>query len=103
MSPPIRRRARPISTTTKPRWSRPVRSPDRLLDVRGLCAGYGGGLVLNRLSLHVARGEVVGLLGRNGAGRSTLIKAVLGGVAISAGSIAFAGCDVTGWRPDRVA
>jgi branched-chain amino acid transport system ATP-binding protein len=80
-----------------------MRLPDRLLDARFLCAGYGGGLVLDRLSLHVGRGEVVGLLGRNGAGRSTLIKAVLGGVAISGGSIAFAGRDITGWRPDRVA
>jgi len=80
-----------------------MRAPDRLLDVRFLCAGYGGGLVLDRLSLHVGRGEVVGLLGRNGAGRSTLIKAVLGGVAITGGSVAFAGRDITGWRPDRVA
>jgi branched-chain amino acid transport system ATP-binding protein len=73
-----------------------------LLDVRGLCAGYGHVPVLRDVSLHVGAGEVVTLVGANGAGKSTLLKAIVGLVRPAAGSIVFAGEDVTRTPPERM-
>jgi branched-chain amino acid transport system ATP-binding protein len=62
-----------------------------LLEVAGLHAGYGGTEVLFGLDLHIRQGEVATLLGRNGMGKTTTIRAILGLVPISAGSIRFRG------------
>jgi len=51
---------------------------DALLELRDVRAGYGAGPVLHGVSLTVRAGEVVGLLGRNGMGKSTTLKSVLG-------------------------
>ena len=51
---------------------------DCLLAVDNLVSGYGASQVLNRMSLRVRRGECVSLLGRNGMGKSTTIKAIMG-------------------------
>lgn len=59
-----------------------------MLEVRELRAGYGRSQVLQGVSLHVAPGECVALLGRNGVGRSTLLKAIMGMVDAS-GSVRF--------------
>ena len=59
-----------------------------LLRITGLQAWYGQSHVLHGVSLEVARGEIVSILGRNGAGRSTLLKAVMGQVR-STGEIDF--------------
>lgn len=62
-----------------------------LLDVRGLEAGYGKKTVLQGVSFHVDEGEIVTILGHNGAGKSTTLKTVLGLVRAGAGSVTFAG------------
>ena len=62
-----------------------------LLDVAGLEAGYGGSRVLHGAAIAVGRGEVVALMGRNGMGKSTLIKAVLGIVKPTGGTLRFGG------------
>ncbi|HSN32417.1 MAG TPA: ATP-binding cassette domain-containing protein, partial [Ideonella sp.] len=61
-----------------------------LLDVQSLHAGYGAGAVLHGVDLQVGAGEVVGLLGRNGMGKTTLVRAVCGLLAPRGGRIAFA-------------
>ncbi|WP_413460242.1 ABC transporter ATP-binding protein [Herbaspirillum huttiense] len=66
-----------------------------LLRVRDLQAGYGQSHVLHGVSLEVGRGEIVSILGRNGAGRSTLLKALMGQVR-STGEIAFEGRSLAG-------
>src|SRR5690606_33195129 len=77
---------------------------DILLDVRGIDAWYGRARVLEDVSLEVRRGEVVVLLGRNGAGKSTTIKAIMGLVARGdVGRIAFAGQAIDGLPPFRIA
>jgi len=58
-----------------------------MLDVRGLCAGYGGAQILFDLSFDVARGEVVVLFGRNGAGKSTTLKTIAGLLRATRGEI----------------
>lgn len=62
-----------------------------LLNVNGLCAGYGAAKVLFGVDFSVKEGEVVTLLGRNGMGRSTTIKCLFGLLRASAGTIEFAG------------
>ncbi len=74
-----------------------------LLSVQGLHAGYGRSPVLFDVALDVAPGEIVGLLGRNGMGKTTLVRAVMGLLRPSAGSVAVGGRAVTGWAAHRVA
>jgi branched-chain amino acid transport system ATP-binding protein len=74
-----------------------------LLEISGLEAGYGASQVLFGLDLTIAAGEVATLLGRNGMGKTTTVRAVLGLVRVSAGSVAFDGERIDGWTPDRVA
>ncbi len=75
----------------------------RLLDVDAVDAGYGRSRVLFGMSLHVDEGESVALVGRNGMGKTTTIRAVLGLCRATAGRIAFAGSDVTNAPPYRIA
>jgi len=76
---------------------------EALLDVAGVHAGYGASEVLFGVDLAVARGEIVGVLGRNGMGKTTLVRTVMGLVRPSAGTIAFTGRAIGGLAPNRVA
>jgi len=80
-----------------------VTAPTPLLDVAGVHAGYGASEVLFGIDLAVARGEIVGVLGRNGMGKTTLVRTVMGLVRPSAGTIAFAGRAIAGLAPNRIA
>ena len=74
-----------------------------MLEVRGLEAWYGESHVLHGVDLDVADGEVVTLLGRNGAGKSTTIKAIMGVVESRKGAVRFNGTETIGLAPDRIA
>jgi branched-chain amino acid transport system ATP-binding protein len=76
---------------------------DLLLDARGVHAWYGSSHVLHGVDIALARGETLGLLGRNGMGKSTLIRTLLGHVAQRDGRIAFFGQDCSRARPHEVA
>jgi ABC-type branched-subunit amino acid transport system ATPase component len=67
-----------------------------MLEVRGLCAGYGGIAAFDDVDLAVAPGEVFALLGPNGAGKTSLLKAISGLLRPSAGAVRMLGHDVTG-------
>jgi branched-chain amino acid transport system ATP-binding protein len=73
-----------------------------LLDVHGLHVHYGKSHVLHGVDLRVDRQEVISLLGRNGSGRSTTMKAIMGLVAPSAGSVRLDGRELAGARPYAV-
>jgi branched-chain amino acid transport system ATP-binding protein len=73
-----------------------------MLEVQGLDAWYGKSQVLRGVDLRVGRGEIVALLGRNGAGRSTTLKAIMGGVR-RAGRVVFAGVDIGAMPPHAIA
>ncbi|MEM9783167.1 MAG: amidase [Pseudomonadota bacterium] len=70
-----------------------------LLSVTGLRSGYGRVPVLQGVDLTVGEGEIVGILGHNGMGKSTLLKTVMGLVKASGGSVAFDGIDITREEP----
>ena len=74
-----------------------------LLELAGIHTGYGSSEVLFGIDLALARGEIVGVLGRNGMGKTTLVRAVMGLLRPSAGRIAFAGREIGGRPPHRVA
>ncbi len=73
-----------------------------LLRLEGVRAGYGGGTVLDGVDLTVNAGEVVALLGRNGVGKTTALRAITGTLPPSGGRIMFAGTDITRSRPDEI-
>jgi branched-chain amino acid transport system ATP-binding protein len=70
-----------------------------MLEVRNMQAWYGKSHILRGVSLRVNEGEIVSLLGRNGAGRSTTVKALMGELQVS-GSAQFRGCELLG-RPSH--
>lgn len=74
-----------------------------MLRVTGLHAFYGESHILHGIDLHVNRGELVTLLGRNGSGRSTTLKAMLGLVGRRSGSVMFNGTEVNQMAPHRIA
>ena len=74
-----------------------------MLALAGVSAGYGAVPAINGVSLAVREGEAVGLLGANGAGKSTTLRAISGLVRPSAGRITFLGTDITALAPYKVA
>jgi branched-chain amino acid transport system ATP-binding protein len=73
-----------------------------MLEVRGLVAGYGGVPILHGVSIDVEAGEVVAVLGANGVGKSTVNRALSGLIPVEAGTIRFAGEEITGLRPPEI-
>ena len=74
-----------------------------LLQVRGLNTYYGASHVLHNLDFNVERGQTVGLMGRNGMGKSTLLKSITGLVKPRSGEIAFQGQAIQGHTPYAIA
>jgi len=74
-----------------------------MLELTGVDAGYGRGRVLHGLSLRIGRGEVATLLGRNGMGKTTTLRAILGLAQTTAGTIQFAGTPLRGRASHRIA
>jgi len=74
-----------------------------MLEVSGLNAHYGDSHILFDVALRVERNEVVALLGRNGAGKSTTLKSLMGVVRPSSGSILFDGAEIAGRRSHAIA
>ncbi len=74
-----------------------------LLQVKGLNSYYGDSHILFDVSLHVEAHEVVALLGRNGAGKSTTLKSLMGVVRPRSGSVLFDGIDIAGHAAHRIA
>ena len=71
--------------------------------MRGLSRRFGGLQAVDGLDLTVAEGSITALIGPNGAGKTTSFAMIAGFVRPDAGRVLFAGRDITGWRPDRIA
>ena len=70
-----------------------------MLEVTGLHAGYGAIPVLHDVSLGIAQGESVGILGHNGMGKTTLLRTLIGALRATAGTVRFDGADITRHAP----
>ncbi len=73
-----------------------------MLRVEGLVLDYGDARALSNVSIEASQGEIVAIVGANGAGKTSLIRALAGMHKPTAGRIAFKGIDITGWSSDRV-
>lgn len=73
------------------------------LDLARVRSGYGEALILREVDLDIQRGEIFVLLGKNGMGKSTLLKTVMGFLPVRAGSVRLFGEDITGQPPHRLA
>jgi branched-chain amino acid transport system ATP-binding protein len=74
-----------------------------MLQAQNIQSGYGLSQVLFDVSFEITAGEVVALLGRNGMGKSTLVRTIFGQLPLQAGRLSFGGEDISGWTPDRIA
>ncbi len=74
-----------------------------MLRIHGLVCGYGGSQVLRRIDLEVAAGESVALLGRNGMGKTTLLRAIMGLLPARAGRLSFDGVRIDGTKTETIA
>ena len=73
-----------------------------LLEATDVVAGYGQTEILHGVSIFVDQGEVVTIIGPNGCGKSTLMKAIVGMVRVRTGSVSFQGTDISGYPPERI-
>jgi urea ABC transporter ATP-binding protein UrtE len=74
-----------------------------MLEIAGLESGYGASAVLHGVDLAVDRGEVMAIMGRNGMGKTTLLRTCMGLLPARVGAIRFAGEDISGLPPHRIA
>jgi branched-chain amino acid transport system ATP-binding protein len=95
-----RRLCAPVPPCRRPTWA--GIEVDLVLEAHDIHAWYGSSHVLHGVTLQIARGQTVGLLGRNGMGKSTLIRTLLGLVPQRQGSIRLFGRDMSKARPHEV-
>src|SRR6201985_1559746 len=74
----------------------------RMLKLSGVSASYGSVPAISNVSIEIGEGEAVGLLGANGAGKSTTLRAISGLVKLTSGTITFDGIDLTTLPPHRI-
>jgi branched-chain amino acid transport system ATP-binding protein len=74
-----------------------------MLVIKGLNTHYGASHILQGVDLEVPDGRIIALLGRNGVGKSTTLRTVMGLVPPSGGSVELDGVNIAGWRPHQVA
>ena len=73
-----------------------------ILEVNGLNVSYGKAKVINNVSINVAEGEIVTILGANGAGKTTILRSITGLKKADSGKIVFKNKSISGWSADKV-
>ena len=73
-----------------------------MLEIKGLNTHYGASHILQGVDLSMPRGRIAAVLGRNGVGKTTTVKTIMGLVRPTGGSVSIDGQDITGWAPHRV-
>src|ERR1700726_513251 len=80
-----------------------TRRPEaRMLKLSGVSASYGSVPAISNVSIEIGEGEAVGLLGANGAGKSTTLRLISGLVKLTSGAITFAGTDLASLPPHKI-
>jgi branched-chain amino acid transport system ATP-binding protein len=78
-------------------------SDDIILSVKGISKSFGGLKALVDVGFDISRGEVYGIIGPNGSGKTTMINCITGFIKPGAGQVLFKGQDITGWPPHKIA
>jgi branched-chain amino acid transport system ATP-binding protein len=78
-------------------------SEEPILRVIDVTKAFGGILALNRLSFHVAEGDILGIIGPNGSGKTTVVNCITGFIRMSSGRVIFRGKDISGKAPHKIA
>jgi branched-chain amino acid transport system ATP-binding protein len=78
-------------------------APAPLLELQGICSGYGQARVLRGVDLTIRQGQAVAILGANGAGKTTLARTISGAITPTSGTVRIAGEDASGLPPHRIA
>src|ERR687892_724392 len=86
----------------KPTWEVLPDVEGLMLRIEGMNTHYGASHVLQGVDLDMPQGRISAVLGRNGVGKTTMVKTIMGLVAPSSGRVAVGGTDITGWAPHRV-
>ncbi|MGB8175715.1 MAG: ATP-binding cassette domain-containing protein, partial [Pseudolabrys sp.] len=73
-----------------------------MIELSGVSASYGNVPAINGVTINVGEGEAVGLLGANGAGKSTTLRAISGLVKLTSGAITFLGVDLASLPPHKI-
>lgn len=76
---------------------------DTILQCKDISSGYDDAVVIRNVSLSISAGQVYAVLGKNGMGKTTLLKTIMGFLSASAGGIFLLGNDVTTWPPEEIA
>jgi len=76
---------------------------DPMLQVKEVTKTFGGIIALNNISFEVNKGEILGIIGPNGSGKTTIVNCITGFVKVSSGSVLFHGKDITGKPPHKIA
>lgn len=74
-----------------------------MLEIKDLYASYGGSLILQGIDLSIKKGEIIAIMGRNGMGKTTLMKIIMGLLQPESGHIALAGESIEGLKPHKIA
>lgn len=82
--------------------SPPILETNALLEVNTLRKSFGGHVAVNDLSFALEEGEIIGLLGPNGSGKTTVINLISGNLAPNSGSVRFLGQEIAGHKPHRI-
>jgi branched-chain amino acid transport system ATP-binding protein len=78
-------------------------SEEPILRVMDVTKAFGGILALNRLSFHVSEGDILGIIGPNGSGKTTVVNCITGFIRMSSGRVIFRGKDISGKAPHKIA
>ena len=73
-----------------------------LLEIKETHTYFGKSHILHDVSMEVEKGEIVALVGRNGVGKSTTLKSIVGLAPSTKGSIRYKGQEIAGWRPHKL-
>ena len=74
-----------------------------VLTTQDVCSGYGTATVVRDISIDILTNEIVGIIGRNGVGKSTFVKTIIGLIRASNGKVTLFGKDITNLQPDLIA
>ena len=77
-------------------------SPSPLLKISGLYKNFGGVQAIDDLNFEIAEGELLGMIGPNGSGKTTAVNLITGFVKPTRGGIRYRGKDITGWPPHKI-